>query len=99
MQWISILVLVIAPAWGQSSSAPRLPNRHPDMQGVWQSAVISAAFDVQAHEADDQIPAGPSQALVRLELLTPSRPTKERMSAESKNGSRPRFFHFSQRTW
>jgi hypothetical protein len=42
------------------SSPPRLPNGRPDMQGVWQSAVISAAFDVQAHEADDQIPAGPS---------------------------------------
>jgi Xylose isomerase-like TIM barrel len=30
------------------------------MQGVWRAAVISAAFDVQAHEAGYQIPAGPS---------------------------------------
>jgi hypothetical protein len=52
MQRISILVFVVAPAWCQSSSPPRLPNGRPDIQGVWQSAVISADFDVQAHEAD-----------------------------------------------
>jgi hypothetical protein len=54
------LCCAIAAAAGQTFSPPRLPNGHPDMQGVWRAASISAAFDVQAHEAGYQIPAGPS---------------------------------------
>ena len=59
-QRIWIICLTIFPAWGQSFAPPRLPDGHPNMQGVWRAASISAAFDVQAHEASDQIPAGSS---------------------------------------
>src|SRR2546421_8027397 len=51
---------VIASAWGQSFSPPRLANGHPNLQGVWRGAVVSAAFDVQAHEATYLVAAGPS---------------------------------------
>jgi hypothetical protein len=60
MQRTWILLCVIAAAKGQSLSPRRLPDGHPNMQGVWRAASISAAFDFQAHEADYQIPAGPS---------------------------------------
>src|SRR5450631_830936 len=57
---IWIISCLVASAWGQSYSPSRLPDKHPNMQGVWQAASISAAFDVQAHEASYQIPPGPS---------------------------------------
>jgi hypothetical protein len=53
-------LFALASAWGQAFSPPRLADGHPNFEGVWRAAVISAAFDVQAHEAGYQIPAGPS---------------------------------------
>lgn len=60
MRRFFIVCCVAAFSRAQSFSPPRLPNGHPDFQGVWRAASISAAFDVQAHEAGYQIPAGPS---------------------------------------
>src|SRR5579862_6974916 len=57
---LCILSFLAASAWAQSFSPPRLSNGHPDLQGVWRGAIVSPAFDLQAHEADYQIPAGPS---------------------------------------
>src|SRR5437763_8869145 len=55
-----VLSCLAGSVWAQSFSPPRLPQGHPNMQGVWRPAVLSAAFDVQAHEATFQSPAGPS---------------------------------------
>jgi len=55
-----LLILIAGSGWAQSFSPSRLPDGHPDMQGVWRAATLSAAFDVQAHEATFQSPAGPS---------------------------------------
>jgi len=55
-----LLSFLIGSGFAQPFSPPRLPNGHPDMQGVWRGAILSAAFDVQAHEATYQSPAGPS---------------------------------------
>jgi len=63
MQRVWLIPFAIAFAWGQAFSPPRLASGHPDMQGIWRAADISAAFDVQAHQADDQIPAGPSMII------------------------------------
>ena len=60
---IWIISCLVASAWGQSFSLSRLPDKHPNMQGVWQAASISAAFDFQAHEASYQIPPGPSAVI------------------------------------
>ena len=57
---ISFLCALVTGAWGQTPSIPRLPDGHPNLQGVWRSASLSAAFDVQAHEASYQVPAGAS---------------------------------------
>jgi hypothetical protein len=66
MKRATFLVCLVALVYGgrslaqQSFSPPRLKNGRPDMQGIWQSATISAAFDVQAHEESFLLPAGPS---------------------------------------
>ncbi len=55
-----LLSCLISLGWAQSFSPPRLPGGHPDMQGVWRAAILSPAFDIQAHEGTFQSPAGPS---------------------------------------
>ena len=47
-------------AGGQSSNAPalrRTANGHPDLSGVWQ-AMNSAAWNIQGHHAQQDVPAG-----------------------------------------
>jgi hypothetical protein len=39
---------------------PRLADGHPDFQGIWMAASLSAAFNVEQHEASYGTPAGPS---------------------------------------
>ena len=51
---------MVATLEAQTFAPPRLASGRPDLQGVWRGGVISAAFDVQAHDAGYQIPAGPS---------------------------------------
>ena len=65
MNWRSqrrtlLLLCLIGSALAQPFAPPRLPKGHPNLQGVWRAATLSAAFDVQAHEASYQSPAGPS---------------------------------------
>lgn len=62
---VAILSFSLAvPAAGQASAAasrpytaPRTPDGHPDLQGVWQ-AVNTAAWDIQDHSASRGVPAG-----------------------------------------
>jgi hypothetical protein len=46
-----------APAAVQAYQAPRTPDGHPDLQGVWQ-AVNTAVWDIQDHPAQSGVPAG-----------------------------------------
>src|SRR5213083_1467954 len=41
-------------------SPPRLADGHPDLGGIWMAATLSAAFNVEEHEAKYGTPAGPS---------------------------------------
>jgi hypothetical protein len=41
----------------QTYSAPRTPDEHPDLQGIWQ-VLNTAAWDIQDHRAEKDIPAG-----------------------------------------
>ena len=44
----------------QDFTPPRLPDGHPNLQGVWMTGQISAAFNLEAHAESFQLPAGPS---------------------------------------
>ena len=48
-----------APTGTQAYQAPRTPDGHPDLQGVWQ-AVNTAVWNIQDHPAQLGIPAGQS---------------------------------------
>jgi hypothetical protein len=51
---IATLLLAIVPAFGQGQAyrAPRGPDGHPDLNGIWQ-AVNSANWDLEAHAAKE----------------------------------------------
>jgi hypothetical protein len=42
-----LCVVLVSVAWCQSPAIPRQANGRPDLQGVWRSAIITPAFDVQ----------------------------------------------------
>jgi hypothetical protein len=54
--WIAFLFATSA-SFGQT---PRLPDGHPDLQGIWRNGVNSAAFNVEEHAETFASPAGPS---------------------------------------
>jgi len=51
---IAVLLLAIAPAFGQGQAyrAPRGPDGHPDLNGIWQ-ALNTANWDLEAHGAQE----------------------------------------------
>ena len=58
-----LLPLIALTVFGQKSEPfhpPRLPDGHPDFQGVWRNASISAAFNVEGQKAYYNEPGGPS---------------------------------------
>ena len=52
-----VTLLVAAHAGAQTSRAPRTPDGHPDLQGIWQ-ALNTAVWDIQDHSAQLSVPAG-----------------------------------------
>ena len=46
-----------APTEAETYRAPRTPDGHPDLQGVWQ-AVNTAVWNIQDHAPELGIPAG-----------------------------------------
>ena len=58
----AVLLLTVIPASaqgvaGQASAIPRMPDGHPNLQGIWQ-ALTTANWDIQDHSASFGIPAG-----------------------------------------
>ena len=54
----TVVAAAATPAAGQaSSSLPRTASGRPDLSGIWQ-AVTSAHWNIQAHPAEQGIPAG-----------------------------------------
>ena len=49
---IAAFLLAITPAFGQAYRAPRGPDGHPDLNGIWQ-AMNSADWDLEAHSAHE----------------------------------------------
>jgi hypothetical protein len=58
----SFLFLISLTAFGQSTKFEplRQPDGHPDLNGVWRSAAIVAAFNVEGQKAFYNEPGGPS---------------------------------------
>ena len=67
-EWFAVLASVLAAsgltliraqaqAQAQTASIPRTADGHPDFSGVWQ-VLNTAAWDIQAHQAHDGVPAG-----------------------------------------
>ena len=54
---LAIAVALAAPAAAQQYRAPRTPDGHPDLQGVWQ-ALNTAVWNIQDHPAELGVPAG-----------------------------------------
>lgn len=52
-----VTLLVAAQAGAQTYRAPRTPDGHPDLQGIWQ-ALNTAVWDIQDHSAQLGVPAG-----------------------------------------
>src|ERR1700674_4126779 len=53
-----ILSLAPMPAGGQAPTAlPRTADGKPDLSGVWE-VLNTAAWDIQAHQAQKDVPAG-----------------------------------------
>ena len=51
---LTMLSLAIMPAAGQAYRAPRAPDGHPDLNGIWQ-AMNTAKWDLQAHPAQQSL--------------------------------------------
>ncbi len=57
--WLAGALLCVVPglAHAQTYDGPRTTAGHPDLSGIWQ-VLGSAAWDLEAHNAQDGIPAG-----------------------------------------
>ena len=53
----AVLALAPATAAAQASAVPRMPDGHPNLQGLWQ-VLSTAAWDIQDHAARLVVPAG-----------------------------------------
>ena len=53
----AVLALAPATAAAQASAVPRMPDGHPNLQGLWQ-VLSTAAWDIQDHAARLGVPAG-----------------------------------------
>ena len=58
MRQALLFFCLAGPGWAQAFSPPRLPDGHPNMQGLWRGVTTSPAFDMQARVANPQIPGG-----------------------------------------
>ena len=54
---ICITAAIPMPASGQTPALPRTADGKPDLSGVWQAAT-SANWNIQAHPAEQDVPAG-----------------------------------------
>ena len=54
---VAAVALGSGPSYGQTYDGPRTPDGRPDLSGIWQ-VLGSAAWDLEAHNAQDGIPAG-----------------------------------------
>jgi hypothetical protein len=45
-----VLLLSVAPVFGQSYAPPRLPDGQPDIEGIWQPRTSGAAYSILPHE-------------------------------------------------
>ena len=59
MRRLFLMTLVAAAALAQPAPK-RLTDGHPDFGGIWMAGTLSAAFNVEEHEAKYGTPAGPS---------------------------------------
>src|SRR5579862_8736988 len=60
MRFFLLLIAVAAYAHSPKSEPPRMADGHPDLQGVWRNASISAAFNVEGQTTGDNGPGGKS---------------------------------------
>ena len=51
---VTMLTLAMVPASGQTYRPARLPDGHPDLNGIWQ-AMNTANWDLEAHEAQQSL--------------------------------------------
>ena len=51
---VTMLTLAMMPAAGQTYRAPRAPDGHPDLNGIWQ-AINTAEWDLEAHAAQQSL--------------------------------------------
>ncbi len=54
---MATVALGAVPVYAQTYDGPRTPEGQPDLSGIWQ-VLGSAAWDLEAHNAQDGIPAG-----------------------------------------
>jgi hypothetical protein len=82
MAWMLVVGLMPGVLAAQPAQIPRLANGKPDFQGTWRAGG-TAAFDVQAHEAGYQIPAGRSVIVDPPDGKLPYRPAARLQAAKN----------------